>query len=592
MVFLLLDSFIILAARLGLFIGCKTIALPLLYGQARYAALESSSSGSAALLTSNLATDTDTSDGGQSGNGLPTPATSSATRGSLPSSAAGTAWRTVASRRERQSLIAKLASQSSLVALLFSLALEEVTILFVLVLLDATGYSRRLLWANWNASLLTTIACVVVLLPLGACLLITTQGRSSSLPRRLLLSIVPYTLWLLLFLKVPLPARQAAEKVQDGLFAWLLSSALLRTAVLGVTLVALLSGSAAMAAAWDAWADLQLFRASSSSNSRNGGRRVHSRRMLVTSQDVENAQASFKRMLGDLEEKRVMVEHLEAEEVAQRSSSTSAATSSSLLGRMNPWGAGNIRVKEIKILRAEIWALEKLAQSMRDDLDALRKRERRVQWSKTWKGRLMIGIGWGFAGYCVFRIALSLLSLLTLGYRDSTPPDFISYALASLLHLFDIHADISVWARQISLLFIGVLIAMRMRAVLGYLSSAFKAASSGTSSSFLVLFLAEITVMYLLATLIQLRTSVPPVQQSPSASHVAPPPLTRDDTAGASGEQGLDAPLLSSLPSFQVVFGSLFDSAFLLSAAATGVVKWLSYSNEFESSGTLLDDRD
>lgn len=188
----------------------------------------------------------------------------------------------------------------------------------------------------------------------------------------------------------------------------------------------------------------------------------------------------------------------------------------------------------------------------------------------------------------------ALLSLLILGYKDTAPPDFVSYSLAWLLHLFSIEVDIAAWTRQISLMLIGVLIIMRMRIVLQYLSSAFKLASTGASSSFLVLFLAEITVMYLLATLIQLRTSLPTVGAAPSFPTDAkvPEPSPIPASADAPIVQIDDQPLLSSLPSFQVVFGSLFDSAFLLAAAATGVVKWLAHKNDLDAGGTMLGARD
>lgn len=187
-----------------------------------------------------------------------------------------------------------------------------------------------------------------------------------------------------------------------------------------------------------------------------------------------------------------------------------------------------------------------------------------------------------------------MLSLLILGYKDTAPPDFVSYGLAWLLHLFSIDVDIAAWTRQISLMLIGVLIIMRMRVVLQYLSSAFKLASTGASSSFLVLFLAEITVMYLLATLIQLRTSLPTVSAVPSS----PTSGTASASPSMSADKGApvipidDQPLLSSLPSFQLVFGSLFDSAFLLAAAGTGVVKWLAHKNDLDSGGTMLGARD
>lgn len=65
--------------------------------------------------------------------------------------------------------------------------------------------------------------------------------------------------------------------------------------------------------------------------------------------------------------------------------------------------------------------------------------------------------------------------------------------------------------------------------------------------------------IYLLTTLIQLRTSFPP-------------PPSRPDTEADIGVVNL----FSTLPEYQV-FGSLFDGSFLLTAAVSAVVRWFSH---------------
>ena len=62
--------------------------------------------------------------------------------------------------------------------------------------------------------------------------------------------------------------------------------------------------------------------------------------------------------------------------------------------------------------------------------------------------------------------------------------------------------------------------------------------------------------MYLLSTLIQLRTSFPP-------------PPTRPDTEPDAGIVNL----FSTLPEFQF-FGALFDGTFLLATGASVAVRW------------------
>ncbi|KAI3478384.1 hypothetical protein L1887_59700 [Cichorium endivia] len=230
-------------------------------------------------------------------------------------------------------------------------------------------------------------------------------------------------------------------------------------------------------------------------------------------------------------------------------------------------GGGDSRSREIKALKSEIFGLSAIAGAMRDDLDRMTSLQHKDELSATLLGKLWILVGWGWAAYCAFRIGLSMLNLLVLGYRDTAPPDFISLSIAYVMRIFDVNLDVAAWTKQVSLLFVGFLIWGRIGSVLAFLGSAFRAAGSGVSSSFLVLFLAEIMTIYLLATLIQLRSSLP-------ASVSPPTPLIRD--ISAPNGTGVP-PLLATLPSFQVVFGSLFDSAFLLAAAITAAWKYIVY---------------
>lgn len=273
-----------------------------------------------------------------------------------------------------------------------------------------------------------------------------------------------------------------------------------------------------------------------------------------THSDVQNAEASFRRTCSDLAARKRSLDQLS-------NAPMDPSQKPSMLGRL--WGS-NQRSKEIKSLQHEIFGLETLASAMRDDLDSVRSRYRQAKWSSTIQGRLLLGMGHFFSIYCVWRVILAALSLLILGYRDSAPLDVVSLLLAHIVRLFNVDIDLSTWTRIFGLLFVGALILIRMRAVLATLSTFFRAASAGTSTSFLLLFLAEVLTIYLLATLIQLRASLPPAfSGSPSEQF--------DVLVEVSNNE----PLLASLPSFNVVFGALFDAAFLLASLATALTRWL-----------------
>lgn len=99
-------------------------------------------------------------------------------------------------------------------------------------------------------------------------------------------------------------------------------------------------------------------------------------------------------------------------------------------------------------------------------------------------------------------------------------------------------------------------------------SQFFRAASSGISTSFLILFLSEIMVIYLLATLIQLRASLPSSYGGGGGGETdpsTPPPTIPAPTDGGNSSSapadGQPQPLLASLPDFNIVFGALFGES-------------------------------
>jgi len=139
-----INILLIASIRLALFVGCRLTILPLLLGEARHASLDEASFEGLEL------------------NELPAPVSSASPgrnqfnpitklRSSQPSSS-------VSSR-----IVQSLKDPNQASSHVFSLCFEESTILFVLVLLEATGtISTEALHRNWTFSLITVIAMAVL----------------------------------------------------------------------------------------------------------------------------------------------------------------------------------------------------------------------------------------------------------------------------------------------------------------------------------------------------------------------------------------------------------------------------------------------
>jgi hypothetical protein len=141
----LFNGVVIASLRLALFVGCRLTVLPLLQGEARHASLDEMAAENGVELSE-----------------LPAPVSAAA-----PSSGRGPLTRArsnsntpIADRISRSIKDPRRASSH-----VFSLCFEESAILFVLVLLEASGtISTQALHRNWTFSLYMVVALAVVLI--------------------------------------------------------------------------------------------------------------------------------------------------------------------------------------------------------------------------------------------------------------------------------------------------------------------------------------------------------------------------------------------------------------------------------------------
>ena len=200
----------------------------------------------------------------------------------------------------------------------------------------------------------------------------------------------------------------------------------------------------------------------------------------------------------------------------------------------------------------------------------------------------------GFIAYsavlsCVFLLAMhapmylshlqSLSNIFLPASHPTTPsgdpepaPDLLASTLLLVLHSSSpiTEANITYATRQANLVLVGVIITGSIRRVLQGAARALRAtpASRNRVASLVLLVLAQLMVrvpwvpifcfaetvppqgIYLLSTLVQLRTSFPPAVD------------------------GADTEIFAALPAYET-FGSLFDWSFLASAGLGAVVEWM-----------------
>ncbi|OCF39646.1 hypothetical protein I317_06557 [Kwoniella heveanensis CBS 569] len=497
---------------------------------------------------------------------------------------------------------------------LFGICFAESCNLLTLVIFNAIGILHdRSRHVNFSVSLHVILAIILLIVPLVQCLLLTyrsressaattTPSRSSSLSitSRILISLIPFTLYIFLFTRIPpyitavplapvattpTPVVEAegpsstASTIDEAIAQWStsgregweeggwLAPSLGRVVVLGVLTLGSLSGFGAVRSAWN------FFEHSIGAGSR-----------ALTDNDILQAERSLYRVRQDLVTKR--------EELARASAASGTSTPSrgGWMGRM----FGGQSQQEVAGLEAELSGLKSMEYQVSKSLKAMKLRKKRQDFGQTFRGQFYNLFGYVFAIYCAARLLMCLPSLFFAPrtksqatdethqeVKGNTNGDWISFLLAlaiSKLPTGLIDIDVAVWSRGISLILTGLLILSSLAQVMRSLSKVLRLTSKTVGAGFLLLSLGQLFSTYVISLLVQLRTSLPPapfVHPDTSPSSSAYDPLFQNANNPANGSAlEADHSLLSTLPDFRV-FGRLFDITFLLAATSTAVYRYI-----------------
>ncbi|KIJ18097.1 hypothetical protein PAXINDRAFT_110556 [Paxillus involutus ATCC 200175] len=217
-------------------------------------------------------------------------------------------------------------------------------------------------------------------------------------------------------------------------------------------------------------------------------------------------------------------------------------------------------------LQQEVIGLQALESQMTTRVSVLKRNRENAEFAESFRGRILSR---AWAVYCVCRVCSSVINLLSPPSSTNESPssygDVIAHVFAYLLSLLPFHdpasgnlsIDVPSLSRQISLALVGVIILSSVSVVLKGVTRAFRITSHNISASLMLLLLAQLMGIYLLSTLVQLRTMFPPSHSSLS------------ETDGSSD----DINLFSTLPQYSL-FGGLFDWSFLLGATGCALARW------------------
>ncbi|KIJ61204.1 hypothetical protein HYDPIDRAFT_31508 [Hydnomerulius pinastri MD-312] len=337
--------------------------------------------------------------------------------------------------------------------------------------------------------------------------------------------LLPVALFIFALSFIPLPADLTSYNP--------LTATTARLVVLGTTILGLLSGFGAVTGAWGTFAR---------------------KASVPSASSIASAESALDRVKYDLRARSRDLEDYVASKPQAEESWLSRVTF-----KRDPHQGS---------LQQEVIGLQALESQMTMRVAALKRNRETAEFAESFRGRVLSRT---WAVYCVCRVCSSVINLLSpspsADSSSSSYGDIIAHVFAYLLSLLpfrdaaggELSIDIPSLSRQISLALVGVIILSSVRVVLRGVTGAFRITSRNISASLMLLLLAQLMGIYLLSTLVQLRTMFPPSHSSPSPA---------DGSSDSS-----DVNLFSTLPEY-TLFGGLFDWSFLLGATGCALARW------------------
>ncbi|KAI2626631.1 Abscisic acid G-protein coupled receptor-domain-containing protein [Hypoxylon sp. NC1633] len=285
-------------------------------------------------------------------------------------------------------------------------------------------------------------------------------------------------------------AAMETVRVESALSASLARACLERIGVIGISLMALLSGFASVSSPWHTFGS----RAS---------------RRPVTDADIGRKQAGLDATNEMLITKRHRLQTLQRK-VADGALAEKRGFVTKVIGSIR--GGGD--AAEIRTLRLEIAGLEAMEANLSASLSMLRSRQANSARAATFSGRLLLIPTYVFSVYCVYRIIATTLTTLRRLYSPAasfSSSDPINRFLGLLARHWDPKLDQIAWARQISFLLSGVILAASANSALQtfHLFAKWTPGLLYQAQANLALLIGQISAIYVISAALLLRSNLP-----------------------------------------------------------------------------------
>ena len=286
-------------------------------------------------------------------------------------------------------------------------------------------------------------------------------------------SIFAWLIFIYLFWKLGDPFPILSPK--HGIFS--IEQGISRIGVIGVTLMALLSGFGAV-------------------NYPYTSTRYFMKN--VTQSDINPAERKLLQTYDKIAMKKKKILLLQKE---QTSSSATSSLWNTFIQTVSTTGK-----ESIAELKKDCRINEEFSRQLFLELVDKKTQMERVYWSRTLKGKYFHVVGIFFSFYCIGKICLSIFNIVLdrVGKVDT-----VTRTIQIAVNFIGLDLDVKFWSPHVAFLFIGIMIICSIRGLLITLTKFFYAISSSKSSNIIVLALAQIMGMYFISSVLLMRMNMP-----------------------------------------------------------------------------------
>jgi hypothetical protein len=352
--------------------------------------------------------------------------------------------------------------------------------LIIFEILDVMDPRARLF--TWNVVLYLTLSLLICLLPLY--FFYSTIRTITLIP---LSWVTPSTvfLWLVfVYFFWRIGDNFPILSPKHGIFS--IEQAISRIGIIGVTVMAVLSGFGAVNAPYTCMT-------------------IFTRQ--VTDDDVTQLERKLRQNLDMIvvKKRKLLTKKME---MTKSAFSSSADQTTSLFKRVvGSFTSSNVTLRDqISTLQSEIAPLEEFGRHLFLELVEMNNMRDRIEYSKSWQGKYFNVLGHFFSIYCMWKILICTINIV---FDRVGKVDPVTRGIEIVVKYMGYQIDVRFWSQQVSFLIVGIIAVTSIRGLLITIAKFFNAISSRQSSNLIVLVLAHIMGMYFVSSVLLIRMNMP-----------------------------------------------------------------------------------